>query len=341
MSSPNPFAALNGFRMPAESAPHERTLIAFPCREELWKGRLRDGQLAWTHVARTVAEYEPVTMLARPSDTTLAQDLCAHGNVEVVAMPLDDSWLRDTAPIYVTRGNERQALDFGFNGWGSKYLPCDNDDAIPANWAAHAGHETVRVPMILEGGSITVDGAGTLITTEQCLLNPNRNPAMSRAQIEATLAATLGIERTIWLPYAIDDRDTDGHVDLVAMFIEPGRVVWQGCDDPRDPEYERLAISRRCLDGARDAAGRAIEVVDLPTLPYCDVDGERLPVPYANLYLCNGAVIVPVTGHPADAAALATIGGCWPDRDVVPVPGNVIAFGGGGPHCMTQQIPAC
>ncbi len=341
MSASDPQAVLAGFLMPAESAPHERTLIAFPCREELWKGRLRDGQLAWTHVARTIADYEPVTMLARPDDAALAEDLCAQSNVEVVEMPLDDSWLRDTAPIYVTRGTERRALDFGFNGWGSKYLPCDNDNAIPARWAAHAGHETIRVPMILEGGSITVDGAGTLITTEQCLLNPNRNPSMSRAQIEATLATTLGAERIIWLPYAIDDRDTDGHVDLVAMFIEPGRILWQGCDDLHDPEHERLSISRRCLDGAVDATGRAIEIVDLPTLPYCDVDGERLPVPYANLYLCNGAVIVPVTGHAADRSALATIGNCWPDRDVVPVPGGIIAFGGGGPHCMTQQIPAC
>ena len=331
--------ALHGYRMPAESARHERTLIAFPCREELWKGRLRDGQLAWTHVARTIAEYEPVTILARPADVALAADLCGQSTVEVVEMPLNDSWLRDTAPIYVKNGNNRIALDFGFNGWGSKYLPYDDDDAIAQRWSAHTAHKTVRVPMVLEGGSIAVDGEGTVVTTEQCLLNPNRNPNLSRAAIESTLRRTLGLEQIIWIPYALDDRDTDGHVDLVAMFIEPGRVLWQGCDDSNDPEHHRLALSRRCLDGALDAKGRALELVDLPTLPYCEVDGERLPVPYANLYLCNGAVIVPVTGHAADRSALETIQGCWPDRDIVPIPGDIIAFGGGGPHCMTQQVP--
>jgi agmatine deiminase len=330
--------------MPAESSPHERTLIAFPCRSELWKGRLREGQLAWAHLARTIADFEPVTMLARPQDVELANDLCAHNNVSIVEIPLDDSWLRDTAPIYVTGhtpGGEprRIAVDFAFNGWGEKYLPFDTDDAIPSRWAAHAGHDIVRAPMVLEGGSITVDGEGTLITTEQCLLNPNRNPTLTRRQIEQTLGATLGIEKVIWIPYAIDDRDTDSHIDLVAMYISGGRVLWQHCSDPNDPEHARLNISRRCLDGAEDARGRAIELVDLPVLPYCEIDGERLPVPYANLYLCNGGVIVPVTGHPADHDMLDIIAECFPQRRVVGVPGAIIAFGGGGPHCATQQIP--
>jgi agmatine deiminase len=335
---------LSALRMPAESSPHERTLIAFPCRAELWKGRLRDGQLAWTHLARTVAEFEPVTMLARKEDCELASDLCAHNNVTIVEMPLDDSWLRDTAPIYVTGhapdGRPRRVgVDFSFNGWGEKYLPFETDDAIPSRWTAYAGHDTIRVPMILEGGSITIDGEGTLITTEQCLLNMNRNPSMLRRDIERMLGATLGIEKVIWIPYSIDDRDTDSHVDLVAMFIEGGRVLWQNCSDPNDPEFERLAISRRCLKGAEDARGRDLELVELDVLPYCEVDGERLPVPYGNLYLCNGGVIVPVTGHAADDDMLAIIGSCFPDRKVVGVPGDIIAFGGGGPHCATQQIP--
>lgn len=330
--------------MPAESSPHERTLIAFPCRREFWGDRLREGQLAWSHVARTIANYEPVTMFARPHDTELAADLCAHPNVEIVSIPLDDAWLRDTAPIYVTGHGtngaaRRVAVDFGFNGWGEKFVPFDSDDEIARRWTELVGHDTVHVPMILEGGAITVDGEGTLITTEQCLLNMNRNPTMSRRQIEQVLEASLGVEKVIWIPYSIDDRDTDSHVDLVAMFIEGGRVLWQNCNDTNDPEHERLAISRRCLIGTEDARGRPLELVELPVLPYCEVAGERFPVPYCNLYLCNGAVIVPVTGHAADNDMLDIIGSCYPGRDVVGVPGDIIAFGGGGPHCTTQQVP--
>ena len=335
---------LAGLRMPAESAPHERTMIAFPCRRDLWRGRLRDGQLAWAHLARAIAEFEPVSMLANPQDAPLAAELAAHPNIEIVEMPLDDSWLRDSAPIYVTSGKafqppRRVAVDFRFNGWGQKYVPFDNDDLVPGRWTSLRGEERVTVDMVLEGGSVTVDGDGTLITTEQCLLNPNRNPHMSRAQIEAVLCASLGVSRVVWLPLSINDRDTDGHVDLVAAFIGPGRVLWQGCDDPADPESARLALSRRCLDGATDARGRALKIVDVPVLPYCEVDGERFPVPYCNLYLCNGGVIVPVTGHPADDDMLGIISGAWPAREVVGVPGEIIAYGGGGPHCATQQIP--
>jgi agmatine deiminase len=339
---------LANFAMPAESAPHERTLIAFPCRTDLWRGRLREGQEAWSHVARSIADFEPVTMLANQHDITLASELASHPNIEIVEMPLDDSWLRDTAPIFVTKnsnsqplqtGRDRVALDFVFNGWGEKYVPFKSDDQVPARWCSLRSEARIAIDMVLEGGSITVDGDGTLITTEQCLLNPNRNPHLSRTQIEEILHVALGVSKVIWLPLSIDDRDTDGHVDLVAMFIEPGRVLWQGCDDPNDPEFQRLALSRRCLDGSYDARNRGIQIVDVPVLPYCEVDGERFPVPYCNLYLCNGAVIVPVTGHPADEDMLAIIGSAWPDRRVVGVPGDIVAFGGGGPHCTTQQIP--
>ena len=329
--------------MPFEGDAHTGTLMAFPCRADLWRGYLRAGQLAWVELARTISHYEPVTMLARASDVDLAADLCANNTehpIDIVAMPLDDSWLRDTAPIYVTAPGRRVALDFRFNGWGGAYMPYNNDDAIASRISVLRNEVSVPIEFVLEGGSIIVDGAGTLITTEQCLLHPNRNPTLSRQTIETLLRSSLGVDTIIWLPFSIDDRDTDGHVDLVAAFIKPGRVLWQGCDDRDDAEHHRLALSRRCLDGALDAAGTAIEIVDVPVLPYCEVDGERLPVPYANLYLCNGAVIVPVTGHPADDDMLAVIASAWPDRTVVPIDGRMIAFGGGGPHCATQQIPA-
>jgi agmatine deiminase len=336
--------------MPAEWAPHERTIMAFPNRLDQWGLRLKDGQAAWAHVARTIAEFEPVSLLTTPRYAEQAAELAAHPNITIVEMPLNDAWLRDTAPIYVTGPSNdpskpgatmrrRVGLDFTFNGWGNKYMPHDDDDQIPARWTAHHGDERYVVDMILEGGSITVDGEGTLVTTEQCLLNPNRNPHLSRRQIEDRLCNALGVTKVIWVPYAIDDRDTDGHIDIVAAFIEPGKILWQGCDDPLDPEHQRLSISRRCLDGTLDATGRSLQIVDLPVLPYVEVEGERLPVPYANLYICNGGVIVPVTGHPADDDMLSIIANAWPNRKVVGVPGDIIAFGGGGPHCITQQIP--
>jgi agmatine deiminase len=341
---------LEGLSMPAEWAPHERTIIAFPNRVEQWGNRLSEGQHAWAHVARTIAEFEPVSLLTTPRDAEGAAELAAHPNITIVEMPLNDAWLRDTAPIYVTgpRRNSGQpmgeprrrvGLDFTFNGWGNKYVPHDDDDRIPARWTTHNGDERYQVNMILEGGSITVDGEGTVVTTEQCLLNPNRNPHLSRKQIEDTLCAALGVTKVIWVPYAIDDRDTDGHIDIVAAFVEPGKILWQGCDDPHDAEHTRLSISRRCLDGTLDARGQALQIVDIPVLPYVEIEGERLPVPYANLYICNGGVIVPVTGHPADDDMLAIIADAWPDRKVVGVPGDIIAYGGGGPHCITQQIP--
>ncbi len=328
--------------MPAEFEPHERTIMGFPCHVNQWGEHLRHGQHAWAEVARAIADYEPVSMLARPSDAALAADLCAHSNIAIVEMELDDAWLRDIGPIFAVDAarSRRVGTDPTFNVWGNLYEARGLDDRVASTWCATQAESSVRVPFVLEGGSIAVDGDGTVFTTEQCLLHPNRNPSLRRVDIESNLRDLLGVSTIVWLPYAIDDRDTDGHVDLIAVPVRPGVVLFQGCDDPDDPEYDRLAITRRCLDGALDAQGRATEIIDLPTLAYVEVWGERVPVPYANLYVCNGAVIVPVTGHVADATALATIAAAFPGRTVVPVPGDVIAYGGGGPHCITQQVPA-
>ncbi len=331
-----------GYRMPAEWEPHERTIMGFPCHEAQWGEHLRHGQLAWSEVARTIAEFEPVSMLARPSDAALAADLCAHSNIEIVEMNLDDAWLRDIGPIYGVNESRTKRVGFDpiFNVWGNLYEGRGFDDRVASAWCASRAETSVRVPFVLEGGAIAVDGDGTVFTSEQCLLHPNRNPELARVDIEASLRALLGVDTVVWLPYSIDDRDTDGHIDLVLVPAKPGVVLWQGCDDSDDPEHDRLAISRRCLDRAVDARGRATEIIDLPVLPYAEVFGERMPVPYGNLYVCNGAVIVPVTGHAADADMLAIIGSAFPSRQIIGVPGDVIAYGGGGPHCITQQVPA-
>ena len=194
--------------------------------------------------------------------------------------------------------------------------------------------------MVARLGYIGVDGAGTLVTTQQCLLHPNRNPSHSRVEIEDQMRSALGVETIVWLPWGLSlDDDTDGHVDNVAAFAEPGRLLMQACDDPSEADHERLRINARWAKGAVDADGRPIAVVEVPVLPFVDVDAERICVPYLNLYVCNGAVIVPVTGHHADTEMLALIGSEFPGRTVLPVPGLTLAIGGGGPHCITQQVP--
>jgi agmatine deiminase len=325
-------------RMPAEWAPHERTLMGWPSRAEIWGDHLAEAEDEYVAVAQAIAAHEPLTMLARPAETERAAARLGSG-IEVVEMPLDDSWLRDTGPVYVTGHGRRAGVDFMFNAWGHKFEPYADDAAVAGRWLARTNEPRIDAALVCEGGAIATDGEGTVLTTESCLLNPNRNPALTRAEIERRLANALGASRVIWVPYAIDDRDTDGHIDLVAAFCSPGQVVVQGGDDPAWPGTNRLAMVRRCIEGALDASSRALRVIELPVLPTVEVDGTVYAVPYLNYYVCNGAVIVPVTGHPADRDMLAVIADAYPGREVVPVPGRILAAGGGGPHCITQQVP--
>jgi agmatine deiminase len=337
--------AADGFVMPAERAPHQRTLICWPARRSLWGGLYDRACADHAAIATAIARFEPVTVVAAPADASAATAaLGAVAGVEVVPVPIDDSWARDSGPIVVRNSDGRRAVaDFVFNGWGEKYAPWDEDDLLAGRLAEHLGLPRYRAPFVLEGGSITVDGHGTLVTTEQCLLHPNRNPGLTRAEIEQGLRDYLGVERIIWIPFGLaDDDDTDGHVDNVAAFVEPGVVLVQESDDSSSPDHDRLAINRRCLDGAVDAAGRRLEVVTVPTLPRTRVERGERAVPYLNFYVCNGAVVVPVRDglDDTDAKMLAVIGDCFPDREIVSVPGTALAQGGGGVHCITQQVPA-
>lgn len=321
-------------RTPAEWESHDRTLMGWPCRIELWGTELDQARSDYAAVANAVAAFEPVVMIANPgADAELARAACGHG-VEIVELPLDDSWLRDSGPIY-TYGDDgrRVAIHFGFNAWGEKFPPWDRDAAVGGLIARRLGDRVVRSELILEGGSILLDGHGTLLTTEQCLLNPNRNPTFSREQIEAELRLRLGAERFIWLGQGlVEDRDTDGHVDLIAAFVAPGRVLLQtvAADNPN---------FAGCAENAARLRAAGIEVIEMPFLPYAEVAGERVAASYMNFYICNRGVIVPVTGADTDTDALAVIGNAYPGREVVPVPGAVLAYGGGGPHCITQQVP--
>lgn len=337
-------------RMPGEFEPHARTVMCWPARHSLYGELFADAERAHAATATAVAEFEPVTMIAAPGAAERAVAACGAG-VDVVELAIDDSWFRDSGPIYVhdagtaassATGDGVLALDWVFNAWGEKFRPFADDATIARRYAAHTGQPTQRVDVVLEGGAITVDGAGTLVTTEQCLLHPNRNPSMTRRAIEGVLGDELGVERVVWLPFglALDD-DTDGHVDNVAAFAAPGHLLVQGCDDPGEDDWLRMNVNRRCAADALDARGIAIGVVEVPVLPFTEIDGRRVPVPYLNFYVVNGGVIVPTCGHPADGEMLALIGEQFPGRRVVGVDvGAVLAYGGGGIHCITKEIPA-
>ena len=321
--------------MPAEWEPHERTLMAWPCREELWGALLEDARRDHAACASAVAAFEPVTMVANPGEQAAAARAACAGEVEVLELAIDDSWLRDSGPIF-TRGADgaRVGVHFGFNAWGERFSPWTADEAAGGALAERYGDAVVRAPFVLEGGSITVDGEGTLITTEECLLNPNRNPSLSREQIEDGLREHLGAETTVWLGKGLsEDRDTDGHVDLIAAFTRPGEVLLQS-GPPGTEDEERMEDNRERLEAA------GLIVRRLGPLPHVELAGEPVAVSHMNFYLCNGGVVVPTTGQASDAEALETIAAAYPGREVVGVSGAVLAYGGGGPHCVTQQVPA-
>jgi agmatine deiminase len=308
--------------------------MGWPCRPELWGSTIAQARADYAAVANAIAEFEPVTMIANAgADAADARASCS-GRVDVVELPLDDSWLRDCGPIYVYGSDgQRLAVHFRFNAWGEKFASWDCDAAVGALIAERLGDEVVSAPIVLEGGSVLTDGAGTLLTTEQCLLNENRNPMLSRDQIEQALRSYLGIDRIVWLGEGlVEDRDTDGHVDLIAAFTRSGQVLLQTVEES-NPNYERCEENRSRVRAAD------LDVVELPFLPYRTVEGQTVSTGYLNLYLCNGAVIMPACGEDSDEEAAAIVARAFPGREVVSVPGVVLAYGGGGPHCITQQVP--
>ncbi|MCB0861515.1 MAG: agmatine deiminase family protein, partial [Solirubrobacterales bacterium] len=316
---------------------HEMTLVAWPQRDEAWRGTTID-EARDTHaeVVAAIADFEPVLLVVDPGQAGDARKRVPAENVEIFEAPIDDSWLRDSGPIIVTGQGRRAGIDFTFNSWGESFLPYENDAAIAGRILDHLGIEKISSDLILEGGSIAVDGEGTLVTTEQCLLNPNRNPDLEQAAIAAELASKLNIENFVWLGQGlVEDEDTDGHVDNICAFIEPGRVLLQTAPEG-DPN----------VPNARENAGRladaGIEVVELDLLPRIESQGEQVVIPYTNFYIANGALIVPVSGFDPDmdAQALELLGRLYPDREAVGIDGRNLALGGGGIHCITQQIPA-
>ncbi len=328
------------WRMPAEFGTHDRCLMAWPTRADLWGSHFEEAKREFAATANAIVQFEPLTLVVNPGQVDDARRLVSAA-VEIVEIPIDDSWVRDSGPIMVLADDGRRAgVDFRFNSWGERFLPYDKDAASGEAILDVLGIERIVSEMVLEGGSLTVDGEGTLITTEQCLLHKNRNPGLTREAIEAELKRCLGVEKIIWLRYGhFEDSHTDGHVDGVCTYVRPGVVVAQTCEDPANANFDLMAENLEILRSETDAAGRGLEVIELPQLPYFDLDGEELMVSYVNFYVANGGVVVPIADHPMDDEALSIIRSAFPDREVVGVPGRIISYGGGGPHCITQQVP--
>jgi agmatine deiminase len=332
--------------MPAEWEPHAATWLAWPHNPETWPGCLEEARAEFEKLVAELARFEPVELVVR--DAALREQVVRRlarlpgtARVRLHEIPSDDVWMRDIGPTFVREpSGALVAIDWTFNAWGGKYPPWDRDDAVAARIAALCGARRVRPGLVIEGGALEVDGEGTLLATEPTLLDAERNPGLGHADLEARLAELIGVTQVVWLGEGIEGDDTDGHVDDVARFVRPGRVVCACEPDATDPNHAPLAELGRRLRAARDAAGRKLEVIDLPMPAPVRADGERLPASYANFYLCNGAALVPVFGAPQDAPALEVLRACLAGREIVAIPSRHLVRGLGAVHCLTQQQPA-
>lgn len=335
-----------GYKMPAEWAFHERCLMSWPSRN-YWgsQAAFEEALKEWAAVANAVACFEPVTMVVAPNTPLRVRSLLDDA-VELLEFPVDDAWMRDNGPIFVVNDQgQREAVHFRFNAWGGKFPPWDKDEQLAQLLLQHLGVPRRVSELVLEGGSIVVDGEGTLITTEQCLLHRNRNPTWSKAEIEAELMHQLGVSKVVWLPFGhSEDRHTDGHVDGILAYLAPGKVLLQTCSDPAHPDYPLMQANLEVLRSSSDARGRQFEVIEMPLYPYFEAGGVRDMVCYCNFYTAHGrggkGIVLPVAQHAMDEKALEILAAAMPGYEVVRVPGQMLAIGGGGPHCITQQMPA-
>jgi len=327
-----------GFYMPAEWAPHSCTWMAWPSRNGLWSNDVATRQ-AYANVANTIARFEPVKMLAPNSHIDDARSYLGI-NVDVIEMAIDDSWARDSGPNFLL--NEKGELagsSWRFNAWGGKYHPYDQDALMASRILEREGVRVFSSELTAEGGGITVDGEGTIITTESCFLNSNRNPGWSKQEVEEELCRTLGAEKVIWIPGDVNETETDGHVDGIAAFVRPGVVMVEINQDSTDPHYSVGQENTAALRGQKDARGRPLKLEFIYEGSYHEEDYDGGCRCYINSYLANGAVIVPGYEGERDEAAVETYRDLYPDREVVQVQIKDIAEGGGGIHCITQQQP--
>ena len=362
------------YRFPAEWEPHAATWLAWPHRWKTWPGKFEPIPPLYALLVRTLAKHEPVHVLAG-GDAVMAEAKRLVGgvlNVTLHDIPTNDAWIRDFGPMFLAARGERiqgeaktvarsphpsplpegegdvdnhsetppALVDWEYNAWGGKYPPFDSDNAAPSKIAARLGRRRFTPGIILEGGSIDGNGRGTLLTSEQCLLNPNRNPHLTREQIEKYLANYCGTKKVLWLGGGIVGDDTDGHVDELARFVSPTTVVAAVEQNPSDVNYAALADNFRRLQTMTDQDGRPLDVVPLPLPGPIVYAGQRLPASYCNFYIANGVVLVPQFDDPADRAAFDTLARFFPGRELVGLPARDLVWGRGGFHCITQQQPA-
>ncbi|MEO8445329.1 MAG: agmatine deiminase family protein, partial [Gammaproteobacteria bacterium] len=329
-------------------SPHQATWFSWPHNVDTWADYLPAVERVLAEAVAALAKSERVRINVRDSGHGYHVQKLLAGKVSpervlLHQFPTNDSWCRDHGAIFVTRdpghGPTLQALDFQYNAWGGKYPPFDLDNAIPAKMAAELGVPCRNLPMVLEGGSIEVNGRGTLLTTEQCLLNPNRNPGLSRAEIEDRLKELLGVSRILWLGEGIAGDDTDGHIDDLTRFVAEDLVVTVVEQDPADENYAPLKENRERLAGMQLADGRPLRVVELPMPAPLYRGSTRLPASYANFYVGNRVVLLPTFDCPADEEAAAILARCFQGRRIVSLDCRDVVIGLGTFHCLTQQVP--
>lgn len=351
----------DGYRMPGEFEPHKQIWMLWPQRPDNWRLGAKPAQRAWVEVATAISQFEPVTVGANHDQYENARGMLPE-DVRVVEISNNDAWMRDCGPSFVVDDKgEVRLVDWIFNAWGGLYdglyFPWDKDQMVPLKIAEIEGVDRYKAPFVLEGGSFHVDGEGTLLTTEECLLSPGRNPDLTKEQIEQNLKDYLNLEKIIWLGRGIDPDETTGHVDDVACFVRPGVVLAATTDDTSDWRYELLQDNLRRLRETTDAKGRQLEVHTVPMPAIMEITeeeawgvdsaegsiprraGDKTAASYLNFLIVNGGVILPQFNDPLDGVVKEKLESIFPERRVVTVPGREIVLGGGNVHCITQQQP--
>ena len=338
----------NNYRMPAEWEPHECCWMQWPYNNPNHDGYgvipswshfdFEKGRLAWANVAKSIAEFEKVKMMVHPDNIINAKNLL-NSRIEIIEQKLDDCWARDSGAIFLLNDkNTLGGVDWEFNGWG-KFSPYESDNKIAKFMINNTSAKYFKNNMILEGGSIHVDGEGTLLTTEQCLLNKNRNPSLSKDEIENNLKEYLGVNKIIWLKHGTD-KGTDGHVDNIACFIKPGTIMALSCLDKSDSFYEKINENLEILKTSTDSKGRRLKVIELEMSYKRLIPDNDEPSSYINYYIANNGIVMPnFMDEKADYNAKTIIQSAFPDRKIIDINGIDISMGGGNVHCITQQQP--
>jgi agmatine deiminase len=334
----------NNFFMPAEWEQHERTLMEWPVKASVvWPENYIEIYTGYANIAKAISEFETVTMIVNEDSKADAKAFCGD-RVEFLTIAHNDGWCRDNGPTFLwNKEKQLSAVNWKFNAWGEKYLPFDLDNEVAPKVLDHFNVPYYNAPIVLEGGSIHVDGEGTLLTTKECLLNKNRNPHLSQKEIEEEVKKYLNINKIIWLNRGLFGDETDGHVDNIACFAKPGVILIQTCKDPEDPNYEITKENLEILNSSVDALGRKIEIIEIPQAPVRYYQGERLTLSYLNFYFVNKGIILPVFGGDAeetDRQAEEILQKVFPDRKITTVDGMAIIKEGGNVHCVTQQMPS-